>query len=431
MGTSVRIKELPGHIGESVTVQGWLYNKRTSGKLQFPIVRDGSGFVQCVVSKKEVSEESWNDSDRATQESTITVTGKVVAEARAPGGVELHVSEVKLVGLAEPYPISPKEHGTDFLMNHRHLWLRSTKQHYVLLVRNEIEKAIRDFFYDRDFVLIDSPILTANAAEGTSTLFETDYFGEKAYLSQSGQLYLEPAAAAFGKVYCFGPTFRAEKSKTRRHLTEFWMVEPEVAFLEFDGLQELAEEFIEYIVGRVMENCPEALKQLERDVTKLENVKRPFPRISYRDAIELLKSKGMPANFGDDIGGDEETVIANSFDRPVLITRYPVGIKAFYMKPDPNDPEVALAMDMIAPEGYGEIIGGSQRIDDHDLLVRRIQEHNLPLDAFQWYLDVRKYGTFPHSGFGMGIERCVAWVTGVPHLRETIPYPRTLNRIYP
>jgi asparaginyl-tRNA synthetase len=431
MGTSVRIKDLPGHVGETVTVNGWLYNKRTSGKLQFPIVRDGSGFVQCVVSKKEVAEESWNDSDRATQESTVSVSGNVVAEPRAPGGVELHVQEFKVIGIAEPYPISPKEHGTDFLMNHRHLWLRSMKQHYVLLVRNEIEKAIRDFFYDRDFILIDSPILTANAAEGTSTLFETDYFGEKAYLSQSGQLYLEPAAAAFGKVYCFGPTFRAEKSKTRRHLTEFWMVEPEVAFLDFDGLQQLAEEFIEYIVGRVMERCPEALKQLERDVTKLENVKRPFPRISYRDAIELLKSKGMPANFGDDIGGDEETVIANSFDRPVLITRYPVGIKAFYMKPDPNDPEVALAMDMIAPEGYGEIIGGSQRIDDHDLLVQRIQEHNLPMEAFQWYLDVRRYGTFPHSGFGMGIERCVAWVTGVPHLRETIPYPRTLNRIYP
>jgi asparaginyl-tRNA synthetase len=431
MATTVRIKELPQHVGEQVSVNGWLYNKRTSGKLQFPIVRDGSGFVQCVVSKKEVPEESWNDADRATQESTISVTGTVVAEPRAPGGVELHVQELRLLGLAEPYPISPKEHGTDFLMNHRHLWLRSMKQHSVLRIRNEVEKSIRDFFYDRDFVLIDSPILTANAAEGTSTLFETDYFGEKAYLSQSGQLYLEPAAAAFGKVYCFGPTFRAEKSKTRRHLTEFWMVEPEVAFLEFDGLQELAEEFVEYIVGRVLENCAEALKQLERDVTKLEQVKRPFPRISYRDAIELLKSKGLPANFGDDIGGDEETVIANSFDRPVLITRYPVGIKAFYMKPDPNDPEVALAMDMIAPEGYGEIIGGSQRIDDHDLLVQRIEEHKLPLAAFQWYLDVRKYGTFPHSGFGMGIERVVAWLSGVPHLRETIPYPRMINRIYP
>ena len=431
MATTVRIKDLAGHVGETVTVNGWLYNKRTSGKLQFPIIRDGSGYLQCVVSKKEVSEEAWSQCDRAGQEASVSVTGNVVSETRAPGGVELHVQDFRLLGESEAYPISPKEHGTDFLMNHRHLWLRSTKQHAVLRVRNEVEKAIRVFFYDRDFVLIDSPILTANAAEGTSTLFETDYFGEKAYLSQSGQLYLEPAAAAFGKVYCFGPTFRAEKSKTRRHLMEFWMVEPEVAFLEFAGLQELAEEFIEYIVGRCLERCKEELKTLERDVTKLERVTRPFPRISYREAMELLASKGMPANFGDDIGGDEETVIANSFDRPVLITRYPVGIKAFYMKPDPDDPEVALAMDMIAPEGYGEIIGGSQRIDDHDLLVQRIKEHNLPLEAFQWYLDIRKYGTFPHSGFGMGIERCVAWVTGVPHLRETIPYPRMLNRIYP
>jgi asparaginyl-tRNA synthetase len=431
MATTVRIKELAQHVGETVTVNGWLYNKRTSGKLQFPIIRDGSGYLQCVVSKKEVSEEAWSQCDRAAQEASVSVTGNVVSEGRAPGGVELHVQDFRLLGESEGYPISPKEHGTDFLMNHRHLWLRSTKQHAVLRVRNEIEKAIRDFFYERDFVLIDSPILTANAAEGTSTLFETDYFGEKAYLSQSGQLYLEPAAAAFGKVYCFGPTFRAEKSKTRRHLMEFWMVEPEVAFLDFAGLQELAEEFIEYIVGRCLERCQEELKTLERDLSKLANVTRPFPRISYREAIELLASKGMPASFGDDIGGDEETVIANSFDRPVIITRYPAAIKAFYMKPDPDDPEVALAMDMIAPEGYGEIIGGSQRIDDHDLLVQRIQEHKLPLEAFQWYLDIRKYGTFPHSGFGMGIERCVAWVTGVPHLRETIPYPRMLNRIYP
>jgi asparaginyl-tRNA synthetase len=431
MSTTVRIKELSQHVGATVTVKGWLYNKRTSGKLQFPIVRDGSGFLQCVVSKKEVAEESWNDSDRATQESSLEVTGTVVAESRAPGGVELHVTAVKLLGPAEGYPISPKEHGTDFLMNHRHLWLRSRNQHSVLLIRNEVEKAIRDFFYDRDFVLIVSPILTANAAEGTSTLFETDYFGEKAYLSQSGQLYLEPAAAAFGKVYCFGPTFRAEKSKTRRHLMEFWMVEPEVAFLEFDGLQALAEEFVEYIVGRVLDRQQEALKQLERDQSKLAHVQRPFPRITYRDAIALLASKGMPANFGDDIGGDEETVIANSYDRPVIITHYPAAIKAFYMQPDPNDPELALGMDMIAPEGYGEIIGGSQRIHDHDMLLHRIQEHGLPVDKFQWYLDVRKYGTFPHSGFGMGIERVVAWISGVPHLRETIPYPRMLNRIYP
>ena len=431
MPTSVRIKDLAQHIGESVTVNGWLYNKRTSGKLQFPIVRDGSGYLQCVVSKKEVSEESWGDSDRATQESSVRVTGNVVAETRAPGGVELHVQALELLGESENYPISPKEHGTDFLMNHRHLWLRSTKQHAVLRVRNEIEKAIRDFFYDRDFVLIDSPILTANAAEGTSTLFETDYFGEKAYLSQSGQLYLEPAAAAFGKVYCFGPTFRAEKSKTRRHLMEFWMVEPEVAFLEFEGLQDLAEEFVEYIVGRCLERCKEELKTLERDLSKLENVRRPFPRITYREAIEVLQKNGIEAKFGDDFGGDEETIIANSFDKPVMISRYPAHIKAFYMQPDPNDPSLALGLDMIAPEGYGEIIGGSQRIHDHDLLLARIKEHNLPLEAFQWYLDVRRYGTFPHSGFGMGIERCVAWVTGVPHLRETIPYPRMLNRIYP
>ena len=426
-----RIKDLSNCIGEKVTINGWLYNKRTAGKLQFPIVRDGSGYLQCVVVKKEVSEETWRAVEEATQESTVRVTGTVRAEPRAPGGVELGVEAFETIAVTQEYPITPKEHGTAFLMDIRHLWLRSAKQHAVLRVRNEIEQACRDFFYERDFVLIDSPILTANAAEGTSTLFETDYFGEKAYLSQSGQLYLEPAAAAFGRVYCFGPTFLAEKSKTRRHLMEFWMVEPEVAFLEFDGLQDLAEEFIEYIVDRAMERCKEELKTLERDVTKLENVRRPFPRISYREAIDLLVSKGMTAKFGDDLGGDEETVIANSFDRPVMITRYPSAIKAFYMQPDPKDPSVALALDMIAPEGYGEIIGGSQRIHDHDLLLQRLKEHNLPIDRFQWYLDVRKYGTFPHSGFGMGVERVVAWISGVPHLRETIPYPRMLNRIYP
>jgi asparaginyl-tRNA synthetase len=429
--TNVRIKELSQHVGEKVTIDGWLYNKRTAGKLIFPIVRDGSGYLQCVVFKKEVSEETWKAADEVTQESSVRIIGTVRSEARAPGGVELGVETLEVVGSAADYPISPKEHGTDFLMNHRHLWLRSSKQHAVLRIRNEVEKGIRDFFYDRDFVLIDSPILTANAAEGTSTLFETDYFGEKAYLSQSGQLYLEPAAAAFGKVYCFGPTFRAEKSKTRRHLMEFWMVEPEVAFLEFEGLQSLAEEFVEYLVTRALERCQEELKTLERDQSKLEGVKRPFPRITYREAIDLLASKGMEAKFGDDLGGDEETVIANSFDRPVMISRYPTDIKAFYMQPDPNDPSVVLGLDMIAPEGYGEIIGGSQRIHDHDLLLERIKQHKLPVEKFQWYLDVRKYGTFPHSGFGMGIERCVAWISGVPHLRETIPYPRMLNRIYP
>ena len=429
--STLRIKELPHYIGQRVIIDGWLYNKRTSGKIQFPIVRDGSGYLQCVVVKKEVNEETWRAVEEATQESTVRVTGSVRAEARAPGGVELGVESFEIVALTQDYPITPKEHGTAFLMDIRHLWLRSAKQHAVLRIRSEIEQACRDFFYERDFVLIDSPILTANAAEGTQTLFETDYFGEKAYLSQSGQLYLEPAAAAFGRVYCFGPTFRAEKSKTRRHLTEFWMVEPEVAFLEFDGLQDLAEEFVEYIVDRALERCKEELKTLERDVSKLENVRRPFPRISYREAIELLASKGMPAKFGDDLGGDEETVIANSFDRPVMITRYPAAIKAFYMQPDPKDPSVALALDMIAPEGYGEIIGGSQRIHEHDLLLQRLKEHNLPIDRFQWYLDVRKYGTFPHAGFGMGVERVVAWISGVPHLRETIPYPRMLNRIYP
>jgi asparaginyl-tRNA synthetase len=426
-----RIKELPQHVGEKVTVNGWLYNKRTAGKLQFPIIRDGSGYVQCVVSKKEVSDATWRAVEEVTQESTVSVTGTVRAEPRAPGGVELHVDSFDIIALTHDYPITPKEHGTAFLMDIRHLWLRSARQHAILRIRNEIEQGVRDFFYERDFVLIDSPILTANAAEGTSTLFETDYFGEKAYLSQSGQLYLEPAAAAFGRVYCFGPTFRAEKSKTRRHLMEFWMVEPEVAFLEFEGLQDLAEEFIESIVDRALDRCKEELKTLERDVSKLETVRRPFPRITYRQAIDLLASKGMPAKFGDDIGGDEETVIANSFDRPVMITRYPSAIKAFYMQPDPQDPSVALALDMIAPEGYGEIIGGSQRIHDHDLLLQRIKEHNLPVDRFQWYLDIRKYGTFPHSGFGMGVERVVAWISGASHLRETIPYPRMLNRIYP
>jgi len=427
----LRISELRDHIGEEALVNGWLYNKRASGKLQFPIIRDGSGYLQCVISKKEVPEESWSAADGVTQESTVRVRGVVRAEERAPGGVELGVTSFEVMSPTQDYPITPKEHGTAFLMDIRHLWLRSKNQHAVIRIRSEIEQGCRDFFYDRDFVLIDSPILTPAACEGTSTLFETDYFGQKAYLSQSGQLYLEPAAAAFGKVYCFGPTFRAEKSKTRRHLTEFWMIEPEVAFLEFDGLADLAEEFVEYLVARALDRCKEELKTLERDISKLESVKRPFPRITYREAIEILNKQGVAIKFGDDLGADEETTLAKAFDRPVMVSRYPVSIKAFYMQPDPQDPEVVLGLDMLAPEGYGEIIGGSQRIHDHDLLLRRIQEHNLPVEAFQWYLDVRKYGTFPHSGFGMGLERCVAWISGVHHLRECIPYPRMLNRIYP
>jgi len=427
----IRIGELPKHIDQTVIVKGWLYNKRESGKLKFPIVRDGSGYLQCVVSKKEVSEESWQAATDATQESTLHVVGVVRAEPRAPGGVELHVSDFTVAHLTVDYPITPKEHGTAYLMQHRHLWLRSKNQHAILRIRSEVEQACRDFFYNRDFTLIDSPILTPAACEGTSTLFETDYFGDKAYLSQSGQLYLEPAAAALGKVYCFGPTFRAEKSKTRRHLMEFWMIEPEVAFLEFDGLQNLAEEFVEYIVQRVVERRKEELKALERDITKLERIQRPFPRITYREAIDVLQKKGKDVKFGDDLGADDETALAEAFDKPVMVSRYPKAIKAFYMQPDPDDPEVALGMDMLAPEGYGEIIGGSQRIHDHDLLLQRIREHDLPIEAFQWYLDVRKYGSFPHSGFGMGIERAVAWICGVTHLRECIPYPRMLYKIYP
>ena len=427
----VRINQLSNHVGKPVVIEGWIYNKRSSGKLQFPIVRDGSGYVQGVLSKKDVDESIWKAAEDASQESSVRVSGTVREEPRAPGGYELHLDGFELLQRVEDYPITPKEHGTAFLMDVRHLWFRSSKQHAVLKVRSEVEQACRDFFYQRDFVLIDSPILTPAACEGTSTLFETDYFGEKAYLSQSGQLYLEPAAAAFGKVYCFGPTFRAEKSKTRRHLMEFWMVEPEVAFLQFDGLQDLAEEFVEYVVQRTVERCSEELKTLERDVTKLQSVQRPFPRITYREAIEVLAQRGMKVAFGDDLGGDDETVLAEAFDRPVIVHRYPAAIKAFYMQPDPDDPTLALGMDMLAPEGYGEIIGGSQRIHDHDLLLQRIREHDLPVEAFQWYLDIRKYGTFPHSGFGMGIERVVAWISGVRHLRECIPYPRMLNRIYP
>jgi len=425
------VRRLLDHQGEEVLVQGWLDNQRSSGKIAFLQVRDGSGIVQCVVSRKEVSEQAWEDVGRASQESTVRVTGTVSADERAPGGVELQVTDFVVLYATEEYPITPKEHGTAFLMEHRHLWLRSSRQRATLQVRSEICQAIRDFFYQRDFVLIDSPILTPAACEGTSTLFETDYFGDKAYLSQSGQLYLEPAAAALGKVYCFGPTFRAEKSKTRRHLMEFWMVEPEVAFLEFDGLCELAEEFLVELVARVLDRCQEELKMLERDTARLEAVQRPFPRITYTEAVEMLQEEGNDTSWGEDFGGDEETILAEKFDRPLMVSRFPTDIKAFYMQPAPEDPKLSLGLDVLAPEGYGEIIGGSQRIHDHDLLLQRIREHELPLEAFQWYLDLRKYGTFPHSGFGMGIERFVAWMCGVPHLRETIPYPRMLYRMYP
>jgi asparaginyl-tRNA synthetase len=426
------IRELPKLSGELVRVSGWLYNARSSGKLRFLVVRDGSGYLQAVVFKPQAPEQLWADAERLTQESSLRVTGRVKADPRAPGGVELQVEGLEIVQLCPEYPITPKEHGPDFLLNHRHLWLRSKRQHAIMRVRDELTFGIRDFLHSRNYVNIDSPILTPAAAEGTATLFETDYFGEKAYLSQSGQLYLEPAAAAHGKVYCFGPTFRAEKSKTRRHLTEFWMVEPEVAWMRFDALLDLAEEFVSELVARVLDRCKEDLERLERDVAKLEPATlRPYPRIDYGDAVVKLQGKGFEVKFGDDFGGDEETALADESGRPIMITRYPAAIKAFYMEPDPGDPARALAVDMIAPDGYGEIIGGSERIGSYEKLEERIREHGLPRQAYEWYLDVRRYGGFPHSGFGMGIERVVTWLCGLAHLREAIPYPRMLNRLYP
>ncbi len=425
------VRHLADHVGESVLLRGWLAKKRSSGKIGFLQLRDGSGVVQAVASRAELSEQAWAAVESVTQESTLEVTGVVKEDRRAPAGVELQMSDLRILHLTEDYPITPKEHGTAFLMEHRHLWLRSSRQRAALRVRSEVVQAIRDFFYQRDYVNIDSPILTPAACEGTSTLFETDYFGDPAYLSQSGQLYLEPAAAAFGKVYCFGPTFRAEKSKTRRHLMEFWMVEPEVAFMEFDGLCDLAEEFICALVVRVLDRCAEPLKELERDTAALERVVPPFPRVRYDDAVKLLNEKGHAIEHGADFGAEHETVLAAEHDRPVMVHRYPAAVKAFYMQPDPVNASLALALDIIAPEGYGEIVGGSQRIHDHDLLLERIHQHGLPVEAFQWYLDIRKYGTFPHSGFGMGLERFVAWMCGLGHLREAIPYPRLLYKIYP
>ncbi len=428
---TISVRHLKSHAGETVTVRGWLSNKRRSGKIGFLQIRDGSGIVQVVVSRAEVSEEAWEDVKRVTQESTVRVTGIARADERAPGGVEIQATDFAVRSLTEDYPITNKEHGTAFLMEHRHLWLRSSKQRSTLAIRSEVCQAIRDFFYEREFTLVDSPILTPTSCEGTSTLFETEYFGDKAYLSQSGQLYLEPACAAFGKVYCMGPTFRAEKSKTRRHLTEFWMVEPEVAFLDFEGLIRLAEDFIGFLAGRVIERAATHLEVLERDVSKLEKITGSFPRVTYYEAIEILQSHGIDIAQGDDFGAEDETVLANHFDRPVFVTHFPTDLKAFYMQPDADNPDTVLAMDLLAPEGYGEIIGGSQRIHDHDLLLERLKHHELPIEPFQWYLDVRKYGSFPHSGFGMGIERFIAWMSGAAHLRETIPYPRMLYKIYP
>lgn len=431
----ITIAQAGAHVGETISVPGWLYNLRKSGKIVFPLLRDGTGVMQCVAVKSQLPEELFETIKDLTQESSIVVTGKVRAEPRAPGGYEMDVEALEVVQRvpeSEPYPITPKEHGVDFLMDHRHLWLRSRRQHAILRIRHEVIKAIRDYFDSNGFTLIDTPIFTPAACEGTTTLFEVDYFDdEKVYLTQSGQLYNEATAMAFGKVYTFGPTFRAEKSKTRRHLTEFWMVEPEMAYATLDDVKRVAEELVVFVTGHVLDNRRPDLEILERDISKLEAIKAPFPRITYDEAVARLKSKGSEIQWGGDFGGADETLLSEDYDRPVMVDRYPTAIKAFYMQPDPERPEVALGVDVLAPEGYGEIIGGGQRIHDLDLLLRRIEEHSLPKEAFNWYIDLRKYGTVPHGGFGMGVERCVAWLCGLEHVRETIAFPRMLYRTRP
>jgi asparaginyl-tRNA synthetase len=434
MSKDVYINELAGHVGEMVTVHGWLYNKRSSGKIAFLIVRDGTGIVQAVLGKADAGDEVWGTLDRLDYEASLRATGTVRQDKRAPGGYELGLVDLELVGpSSDEYPIQLKEHGIDFLLEHRHLWLRAPKQVAIMRVRDEVVKAIRDFLYERGFVNVDTPILTGAIGESAGTLFTTEYFDlGKAYLAQTGQLYAEAAAAALGRVYCFGPTFRAEKSKTRRHLTEFWMLEPEVAWCDSDCNIRLQEDLVSYVVGRAVERCREVLERdLERDVTRLEGIVAPFPRLSYGEAVELLQEKGSSIQWGDDLGGEDEGLVAENYTQPVFIYNYPKGAKAFYMKENPADPRTVLCDDLIAPEGYGEIIGGSQREDDPEKLLARIREEGLPEDAYAWYLDLRRYGTFPHSGFGLGLERTVAWICGVAHIRETIAFPRTLNRLYP
>ncbi len=431
MAKTIYIKDVAKYENEEVIIQGWIYNKRSSGKLRFLLVRDGSETIQCVVFKGDVSEETFANADTLQQESSCRITGKVAKDERSPIGYEIQVSDIEVIQIAEEYPITKKEHGVDFLMDHRHLWLRSSRPHAIMRIRHEIIRAAREFFDQRDFVLIDTPIFTPNAAEGTTTLFSTEYFGRDAYLTQSGQLYGEAGALAFGKIYCFGPTFRAEKSKTRRHLTEFWMIEPEVAFFDLNDDMRLAEDFLTHLVQSVLKNRRPELEKLERDISKLEAIKTPFPRLHYDDAVKILHEAGIDFEHGDDFGAADETIISEKYDRPLIVHHYPAAIKAFYMKRDSENPDQALAMDVLAPEGYGEIIGGSQREDDYDLLLERIKEHKLPEDAFRWYLDLRKYGSVPHAGFGMGIERTVAWICGLNHLRETIPFPRLIQRIYP
>lgn len=426
------IREIKNYVDQEVKLGCWLANKRSSGKIAFLQLRDGTGFIQGVVVKNEVPEEVFQMAKSVTQESSLYITGIVRVDERSPFGYELLVKNIELIAESKDYPITPKAHGTEFLMDHRHLWLRSKRQHAIMMVRNEVIRATYEFFNKQGFVKIDPPILTGSAPEGTTELFHTKYFEEDAYLSQSGQLYMEAAAMALGKVFSFGPTFRAEKSKTRRHLIEFWMIEPEMAFYTFEDNLKVQEEYVSYIVQSVLKNCSLELKTLGRDTAKLENIQAPFPRMHYDDAIKFLHEQGFDdIQWGDDFGAPHETAIANSFDKPVFITHFPKAIKPFYMEPDPEREDVVLCADLIAPEGYGEIIGGSERIHDYDLLKQRIEEYNLPMEAYEWYLDLRKYGSVPHSGFGLGLERTVAWLTGTEHVRETIPFPRLLNRLYP
>ena len=432
--TRIYIEDAGKHVGEEVTLKGWIHNKRSSGKIQFLIVRDGSGYIQGVLVRNAVAPEVFAAAETLTHESSVIVTGKIREDSRAPSGYEMDltgVEPVQVVSKDEPFPITPKEHGIEFLMDQRHLWIRSTRQRAILKIRHEIIKGVRDFFDDNGFTLADTPVLTPAACEGTSTLFEVKYFDETAFLTQSGQLYGEAMAMALGRVYNFGPTFRAEKSKTRRHLTEFWMVEPEVAYATVEDTMDLAEQMISFVVGRVVLKRKEELKVLERDISKLEKIVPPFPRISYDDAVGILQKNGSEIQWGSDFGGGDETIISNQFDKPVMVHRYPTAIKAFYMEPDPARPDVALCVDVLAPEGYGEIIGGGQRMSSYDLLVQRIEEHKLPREAFEWYLDLRKFGSVPHAGFGMGIERAVTWICGLEHVRETIAFPRMLYRLTP
>jgi len=427
----VFVHKISEYVDQNVTLKGWVYNSRSSGKIGFLTFRDGFGLLQCIVAKNDVGEEKFNLFKKLTQESSIMINGKVVENERAPGGYEIIVSDIEVLNLSKDYPITPKEHGPDFLMNNRHLWLRSKKQHAILKVRHQIIKAIRDFFDSNDFTLVDSPIFTPNAAEGTSTLFATEYFGKMAYLAQTGQLYGEASAMAFGRHYNFGPCFRAEKSKTRRHLTEFWMVEPEIAFCEIEEDIKWAEGLLEYVISHVLENCKDHLVTLERDVEQLKKIKTPFPRLSYSECIEMLKKDGFEINWGDDFGSPEETHIAGKFDSPVVVHRFPSKIKAFYMKRDPENDDVVLGMDILAPEGYGEIVGGSERETNIDVLLERIDEEGLNRDDYEWFLDLRRFGSVPHSGFGMGLERVVAWLCGLTHIRETVPFARTMSRITP